>query len=200
MIESNLLFLHVPKVAGSSMNATPLAKSVKFKIHSFKGDIFEKIGELGCRDFFKYGFVRNPYSRFNSLYNYFRNMSEQHVFYKFNVAIIRVVREYEDINDFCANFNKLQLRNNFHFRPQIAYFKSVCPDYQVDFIGKYENLQKDFDMLCDTVGVGRCVLPIANSSGVSNKMLVNYSRESENIIREFYQEDFSYFGYEEELC
>ena len=133
MIEQELLFLHTPKVAGSSMNATPLAKKVKYKIHSFKGDVYDKVQELGAEDSFKYGFVRNPYSRFVSLYNYFFKMDEKHPFYRYNGPIVNVVRKYENINDFCEAFETLRLKGNFHFRPQVGYFVSENSGYRDRF-------------------------------------------------------------------
>lgn len=196
MKDKSLLFLHTPKVAGSSMNATPLAKKVKFKIHSFKGDINNKVKEIGAEDTFKYGFVRNPYSRFVSLFNYFSKMNEDHPFYRYNGPIVNVVKKYEDINSFCESFETLRLKGNFHFRPQIGYFFSENPDYKVDFIGKYENLQSDFDTLCDTVGVERSKLPVANSSGRVTDYMKLFSPDSRKVIESFYKDDFDYFDYE----
>ena len=196
MQNKELLFLHTPKVAGSSMNATPLAKKVKYKIHSFKGDVFDKVIELGAENAFKYGFVRNPYSRFVSLYNYFSKMDEDHPFYRYNGPIVNVVKKYEDINAFCESFETLRLKGNFHFRPQVGYFISENPNYKVDFIGKYENLQKDFDSLCESVGLEHSKLPVANSSGRVADYMKLFSSSSRKVIETFYKDDFDYFNYE----
>lgn len=196
MKDKSLLFLHTPKVAGSSMNATPLAKKVKFKIHSFKGDISHKVKEIGAEDTFKYGFVRNPYSRFVSLYNYFSKMTEAHPFYRYNVPIVNVVQKYNNINDFCEAFETLRLKANFHFRPQVGYFLSEDPDYKVDFVGKYEKLQSDFDELCVLVGLEKMTLPVANSSGQVIDYMRLFSIESQKVIENYYKDDFEYFNYE----
>lgn len=195
MIDKDLLFLHTPKVAGSSMNTSPLAKKVKFKIHSFKGDVYGKVKELGAENTFKYGFVRNPYSRFVSLYNYFTKMSEEHPFYKYNGPIVKVVHRYDDLNAFCEAFQGLRLNGNFHFRPQVGYFISENQDYKVDFIGKYENLQNDFNSLCEKVGLEQFELPVANSSGRVRDYMSLYSDESRKVIECFYKEDFEFFNY-----
>lgn len=195
MIEQELLFLHTPKVAGSSMNATPLAKKVKYKIHSFKGDVYDKVQELGAENSFKYGFVRNPYSRFVSLYNYFTKMNEQHPFYKYNAPIVKVVHRYDSLNAFCEAFEELRLKGNFHFRPQVMYFTSEHEQYKVDFTGKYENLQSDFNALCEKVGLDTFELPVANSSGQVQDYMALYSDESKKVIENFYKDDFDFFNY-----
>ncbi|WOD06176.1 sulfotransferase family 2 domain-containing protein [Marinomonas sp. GJ51-6] len=195
MDNKKILFLHTPKVAGSSMNASPLAKRVDYKIHSFKGDIFDKVKELGAESAFKYGFVRDPFSRFVSLYNYFYKMTEEHPFHRYNAPIVNVVRQYHDINAFCEAFESLRLKGNFHFRPQVGYFTSENDEYEVDFIGKYENLQSDFNQLCELLAIDQFELPVANSSGRVKDFMQLFTHESQKVIESFYRDDFNFFNY-----
>jgi hypothetical protein len=195
MDNREILFLHTPKVAGSSMNASPLAKKVKYKIHSFKGDVYDKVNELGAENAFAYGFVRNPYSRFVSLYNYFYKMTEDHPFHRYNAPIVKVVHQYDDINAFCEAFESLRLKGNFHFRPQVGYFISANENYKADFIGKYENLQSDFNDLCLMLGLDKFQLPVANSSGRVQDYMKLYTEESKKVIESFYKADFEFFNY-----
>lgn len=196
MNKQEILFLHTPKVAGSSINTTPLAKSIKYKVHSFKGDVYQKIKEIGAENTFSFGFVRNPYSRFVSLYNYFYKMDENHMFYKYNAPIVNVIRKYPTFNDFCLAFESLRLKGNFHFRPQAGYFESEVPSYSVDFIGKYESLQADYDALCELLNIEKFALPTVNSSGKVTNFMELYSDDAKNIVQDFYERDFVLFDYD----
>lgn len=195
MSESKVLFLHVPKVAGSSMNHSPLSKRIDFKIHSFKGDVVDKIKALGAEGSFKFGFVRNPYSRFVSLYNYFYKMPENHMYYQYNGAICKVIKSYKTFNEFTIAFPDLRIRNNFHFQPQANYFVSKNVDFKVDFIGRYEELQCDVDKLSSILNVENFELGLSNSSGKVNSYLELYTQESLKVVSDFYAEDFCEFNY-----
>tara|TARA_Y100000310_G_C20458964_1_gene704400 strand:- start:310 stop:597 length:288 start_codon:yes stop_codon:yes gene_type:complete len=65
-----------------------------------------------------------------------------------------------------------------------------------DFLLRFENLQEDFDELCEKIGVSPKKLPHANKTQYRHKHYREYyTRETRNIIRDKYKEDIKKFGY-----
>lgn len=193
-MSKKVLFIHIPKTAGSSLNRTPIASKVDKKIHPFKTTIMDRIIELGAEDYFKFCFIRNPYSRFYSLYSYFQKMDKNHQFYKYNVRICEVMQKFTSFDEFSEAFLELRMKNNFHFYPQSRYV--YCDGIKIaDFVGKMENMADDVFKLAETIGVRtNFTIPHANKStdGMYEK---HFSKNSKNIVEKFYAEDLDNFDY-----
>jgi len=143
------------------------AKALKEKCRDDGVGIFDK--------YFKFAFVRNPYARAVSWIYYELRKSEV------------------DFNKY--SFKELMLK---------------CPDWiwasqsnwiysddrkLVDFVGKFENIQEDFNVICDKIGIPHQKLPHKNKT--EHKHYTEYyDDETREIVAEKYAKDIEYFGYE----
>ena len=64
----------------------------------------------------------------------------------------------------------------------------------MDFIGKFENLQEDFNKVCDKIGVKRERLPHRKKS-IRKPYRDYYNSNTKKIVENLYGEDIEHFGY-----
>lgn len=137
------------------------------------------IGKEVYNESFIFTTVRNPYSRAVSMYKHT----------SWNSA--------KTFNDFC---NKI-IRNEYPSKPAQWHSSTLTQhivdnddDLKVDFVIKLENLQQDFNIVCDKIGIPQQELPHKNKS--SHKHYTEYyDDETKQIIAERYAKDIEYFGY-----
>ncbi len=176
------IYIHIPKTAGSSIEEVkPFTDAYnKHADMSFYNSMLKLTQTDILDNYFKFAFVRNPYDRFMSgVLNHVinkelpRNIIKQKI-YKF-------VTEQSDFN------KQVVLREQNKFI-------SVEGKLVVDFIGRFENLQNDFDVVCDKLGIKHTELPHVNKGKFANYDLY-YTPEVKNIVSEYFIKDFELFGY-----
>jgi hypothetical protein len=64
----------------------------------------------------------------------------------------------------------------------------------IDFIGKIENLQNDFNTICDNIGIPRKPLTQRNKSKHDHYSKY-YDKETRDIVASRFAEDIEMFGY-----
>ena len=108
----------------------------------------QKLTEGFFNDYFKFTFVRNPYTKIVSAYLYVKKLlykSIDHV--EFN-SCIRTIPEnkeyYKDLNTFIQNYEKINIISYCHaFITQYDQLLDFSGNICFDYIGKQENLDSD---------------------------------------------------------
>ena len=152
-------------------------------------------------DYFVFSFVRNPWARILSYYFYVtgneiprkQNNQESNATASWAQSLkpdaIQMYTNIKKAKNFKGALNFLKLKSFFN------YFENTDGEINLDFIGKTENLQEDFNTVCDKIGIPQKQLPHKNKS--KHKHYTEYyDEETKQIVAEKYAKDIETFGYE----
>ena len=181
------LFFHVYKVAGTSMRNV-VGKHAEFSYQSphITPSEFMKINfgfdnKKVFNEYTTFAFVRNPWDWQVSLYHFMlkdKNHKQYHIIKDMNFDQYLDWRLNEDLH--------LQyefLSDNFDLESPIS----------IDFIGKFEHLNSDFDFIMNKLGIND-TLPHLNKTAHKDYREY-YTDETRDLISEAFDKDIEYFGY-----
>ena len=199
----NPIFIHIAKTGGGSISKVVRDCGIMIDPLNQKPIKESWSNEEYCLDHFKnfnlhsfdfsFGFVRNSYARVVSAF--------------FTPWVNDLANERKDFDkyDFLRFIHEMVLneKNNTFFK-----WSHVMPFFdersklfdsdgnqRVSFIGHFENLQQDFDIACDKIGLDKHSLPHVHKSKHKHYSEY-YTEEAIDIVSKFYKKDIEYFGYE----
>jgi hypothetical protein len=154
---------------------------------------YDEIKE-NVKDYYMTSTCRNPYDRVVSLWKYWDNRLRYrgHLTTEFSYfvkdyermqkKICRVFNKYEKIH-FCTCVDSVALSTD-----------NRLSHTDIDFWVKTENLQQDFNIVCDKIGIPRQQLPHENKTRHKH-YTEYYDDETRSIVAERYARDIERFGY-----
>ena len=176
--ELNCVFIHIPKTGGLSIRKGVFKESPRKRF-------FGKIPNQ-YQDCFKFAFVRNPFDRLVSCWRYtcFERSRKRLSFPEFlEIAI--------DDNIPYDRQHPWRCFVRHHAIPMTHPFNCL---HLADFVGKFEQLQEDFNTICDMLKVPQQQLPHKNKS--KHKHYTEYYDDKTlSIVTEKYAKDIEDFGY-----
>lgn len=205
------IFFHVPKAGGTSVREAlkPYArKPERFKIqrppkltngkknpvydmweaallHAKAIDVKKELPEHVYRDFYKFAFVRNPWDWHVSMRNF---ILKETTHIKHEIVKSMTFEEYLEW--------VLKTKNPFP-KGAVKFQKDMVMDKKgniiVDFIGRYENLDADFQHVCQILNI-EAKLPHLNKSAHGDYRAY-YNRKSAAMVEDHFKEDIQLFGY-----
>ena len=187
------IFIHIPRCGGTSMEVAisgqdwwKVERSTKHLVASTAKKIYEPY----WNDYFKFSFVRNPWDRMVS-------MSKFSKFYGVDLD-----NGNKNMSKYFKKFPKIEVdrrseSKNDKFEPiENAVFLNIL-NVELDFIGRFENINEDFEFVCESIG--EPPLSFVNHSKTQSKhkhYTEYYDEETKQIVAERYAKDIEYFGYE----
>lgn len=156
--------------------------------------------------YFVFAFVRNPYDRLVS--TYFNQVARPTKFSRglFRDGMHKAFWRYDGMHPGMgfSDFAHLVagIRDNLanpHFKSQADFLTDdLTGDLMPGFIGRFEQLQADFDWICHRLGADTVRLPVLNRSA-RNLWPHYYTRELADVVYRRFQADFELFGYSRKI-
>lgn len=195
-----IIFVHINKCAGQSVRRT-LPRGTRG--HHTIMHYLELCAREGRdpSEYFKFTFVRNPWDKVASFYHYHKRRKWDIFPWKpaaapdFNEFLQRLF--VQDGGALAVDiFRGRSGESTHHLRLGNSLDWVTDPEGQirVDFIGRVENMQADFDIVCDRIGIKRKTLPRANASS-HQPYWEYYNEASRELVAARFSKDIEYFGY-----
>lgn len=185
------IFIAVPKTGSCSIeNALrPLANTTMqrtFNKHATSMRLERELSAERWKNSYKLAFVRNPYTWMHSWYRFRQRDALKSPGHAFNNRYTGNI----SFNEFVQTFSSKEL-----MLKQSDFISRRNGELLVDYVGRYETLQADFDLICEHLGIAERKLlqvNVSKSATVSDEIL---DSTSVNIINEYFSQDFEMFNY-----
>jgi len=177
------IFVHCQKCGGESIHLalTDTEDRGSPRKHWTSEQYISEHGQDLWDEYFTFSFVRNPWDRVISWIRY-RDKRWKLYGGELNPSIIK-----EEMNKNPGNSQTA----SYHYFLFSNCGKILLPKY----IGRFENLQEDFNIVCDKIGIPRQELPHKNKTRHKH-YTEYYDNETMEIVAEKYAKDIEMFGYE----
>lgn len=206
------LFIHIAKTGGTSVRAAlnPLRWRdplyyLSFPAHKLSGLTGHKLGmkfprhahviaakemlpEQYFNSLFKFAFVRNPWDlQVSSFHHISRERPE-------------AMNGISDFNEFMRYKFDPQRAYQYHIDTSLSlqsdYLVDLHGEVIVDFFGHYENLQRDFEVVCQKIGVAAKRLPERRrATDRASDYRSYYDSHSVDLVAEYFAKDIDVLGY-----
>lgn len=150
-------------------------------VNFFTKVVSPEISRAQYESYFKFAFVRNTWSR---IYSWYAGIlrGEQH-------------RRSLGMDPSCSLFEFVRDILNSESFNQLSYLKNSKGKIQVDFIGRFEQLQEDFAKVCVEIGMDDPTLPKLLVSG-NDPYTKFYDDKTRKLVYEKFQSEIEFFGFE----
>lgn len=162
-------FIHIPKTGGKSVVAS---LNIPYDNHASAAVLKRWVGEENWSRSFSFAFVRNPWSMLVSWF-----------FYHKNNPVYKNINFPEWIRNGMPNHWQINNKTDWHQGlveddplNQLNFLKDEKNEICVDFIGRFESFQDDFDHMC-------------NKLNLKNKNLKHVNKSKHQGYRSYYEPD-----------
>jgi hypothetical protein len=200
------IFIHVPKAAGMSIDGAlaPYAHRTehvlvnrllalvgihvnhytshrwkRFRRHVTARTVRRHLPARVYNDFFKFAFVRNPWDRIVSQYHYILRNRTYH-----RHRLVTSMSDFREYVGYELSRNKPRQRD---------FVTDRRGRLIVDFVGRYERLDRDFAAVCRTLNV-EAVLPHVNRTSHRDYRCY-YDPPTIERVASHFRKDIDFFGY-----
>lgn len=189
--ELGCIFVHIPKSAGVTINRVLFGNlgGAHRSVRTYK----RVFGPQTFLRYFKFTFVRNPYSRLLSAFRFLKGGGfdqDDRIWAEENLT------GYETFDEFVENWLSVESIMEYkHFQPQFMFVCDHTFEPEVDFIGHFETLDEDFQEICRRLNITRTLKKHNQGPEKKAHWASYYSEKTLEKVYRIYRKDFELFGY-----
>lgn len=193
-LQRRCIFVHVPKAAGVSVAYSLFGHrgGAHMTLRHYRA-LFERVfAEQRFDEYFKFTFVRNPWDRVYSSYTFLMagGMLPQ------DLRFAEHLRPYGSFREFVLGWLKPEnIYEIPHFAPQVYFLVDDRRELAMDFIGRFERIQDDYDRLRERLGFGGQLARKNITRGERTPYTEMYDQEMIRHVARVYAEDIERLGY-----
>lgn len=196
----NAVFIHIPKTAGTTVR-TVLGCSEYRRLKNIPDNVPQHVsfGHLDyahlvkkgyvdpefAKSAFTFAFVRNPYDRTVSLYEYYRKIDKVSHSLSFPEFVWR-------LQDGVSPLGLWNQKGWSQCNPQVRWTEKL----DLNFIGSFENLESEIRSVAALIGAEVPEEIPRLQKTIDRPMDYYYDETTRGIVEELYEEDFEEFGYD----
>ena len=180
----NCVFIHIPKTAGLSIRKGFFEKQ-------YHGPFNGKV-PARYKNCFSFCFVRNPYDRLISAWKMLTR-DWQKLPQLSLIDFLSIVTNESIRFGHGRTFKNYNISVRHHTLPQTHKYNCL---HLSKFVGRYENLEQDFKLICEKIGRVYKPLPVINKSQGDRNYMQYFDRETLDITNRYFSEDFIRLNYE----
>ena len=200
------IFLHVTKTGGSSIEQALISNEEDVPVQTLVKDNWIDNLQQHVKDKFRMNHHDHRHMQWH--YNYDQYLKyyprETNSYYKFTIVRNpwdRAVSEWKYFNkvypgynlDFKSSLITTQFAGKMYPWEEHNWSQHVYTT-NCDYVGRFENLQNDFDNICKDIGLPQQKLPWMNKT-THKHYTEYYDEEAKSIVAERNARDIEYFGY-----
>jgi len=186
--QTKTIFIHIPKTAGISVVLSLYGGSISMA-HTRLRMFRLLFTETEFDSFYKFAFVRDPLDRLLSAYGFLKQGGITP--YDREFADTHLSR-YNDFSSFVRGWlSRESVYTYVHFVPQHD-FVTIRGKLGVDFIGRFESLNEDYEHIRKATGIGK---PLEKFNARITKEQPQLDSDVMKIIENVYEKDYELFGY-----
>jgi chondroitin 4-sulfotransferase 11 len=193
-----LIFVHIQKTGGNSVGSALNENADCAEKHFLARDLCERYGADVWEGYFKFAFVRNPWDRLVSWWSMMNAHREAYAngaaFNKFQSFVIPRATTFEAFLENCDEEIIDTDGGKWIYRDQLDYLTDASGRLIVDFVGRFERLQKNFELVTQRVLGKPLRLPQTNKS-LHRHYSEYYSPALVEKVSLRFKRDIEMFGY-----